>query len=380
MSSLETDGITVDNLTLRQRVEKDKHTAKTDSSIKFGHKYWSSIRELYQSAESPQKLLAVQNDKEDLPADLLSAMVSAKKNNRIPLINWLEAFDIKKKTINQRCVVGLFKWGCSLKPAASADQMSAFVALLKFVYKANLNDQFSDECAYCRRTWDDGLLALYTSAKKGNVTTEAFVQLHANILTLVIDKDSLTQLREEAQSWGNCKDALHTVVSGSTVGRAIFSFALVHLIEKSVADEVEKHVQTMHGGPQITVDIFNTHKKTTLDDVEQLENVSLLLARRTIKMTYRGLEYACTVNSLAEDVDMRFWNHVKSMAAASGDLVGFFAEGGLVDKSITCPKEKFHADILAGPMAARAAANEIIRASECQDAEAIKAPCDILYT
>ena len=194
-----------------------------------------------------------------------------------------------------------------------------------------------------------------------------------------MDSASLKKLCEEKVSWSNCASALHRVVSGSAVGRAIFSFALVHLIEKSVVDEVAKHVDSMHAGPQVTVEIFNKHKQDALNHVEQLENVSLLLARRTIKMSHRGLEYSCAVNSLAEEVDVRFWNHVKSMAVASGDLIGFFAAGGLVDKSITCPKKKFHNDILAGPMAARAAANEIITLSECQNAEAIQAPCNALY-
>eukprot|EP00974_Lingulodinium_polyedra_P089012 8629052-Lingulodinium_polyedra.AAC.1 len=74
-SATQTDGITRNNLTLRQRLAQDKHEAHTNAGSKsFGARYYKKIKQEYESEESPGARLKVKDASMEVDEKLIKAL------------------------------------------------------------------------------------------------------------------------------------------------------------------------------------------------------------------------------------------------------------------------------------------------------------------
>lgn len=134
---LNTDGRTVDGLTLRQRLVKDKEGAKHKSkSVTVGAHYYRALKEKYAPMDSPAQLLYVKNQSDDVSAVLQKAVTAYKRSNSSKSL--LAEFMHTASTINQKEFVGLSRCILSLRPSASMAQLQLFLDYMRFLVTLNL--------------------------------------------------------------------------------------------------------------------------------------------------------------------------------------------------------------------------------------------------
>jgi len=122
----------------------------------MGSKYYAKIKDLYQTEDSPQKLLTVKDDKEEISPALLKAIVSsqAKQPNRQPMLGYLNTADKP----NQKELVGILRWGLDLRPSSSAEQLRCCLDLMRYVARLKLAALFKDEMEIMRNHFDETLV------------------------------------------------------------------------------------------------------------------------------------------------------------------------------------------------------------------------------
>jgi hypothetical protein len=127
----------------------------------MGAKYYAKIKALYQTEDSPMKLLKVTDDTLVIGTQLLKAIVSAKAKqpNRQPMLGYLNTADKP----NQKELVGILRWGLDLKPSSSAEQLRCCLDLMRYVARLQLDKAFPTEIGIMHSHFDDSLVqALFT--------------------------------------------------------------------------------------------------------------------------------------------------------------------------------------------------------------------------
>lgn len=134
---LDTDGRTVDGLTLRQRLVKDKEGAKHKSkSVTFGAHYCRALKEKYAPIDSPAQLLYVKNQSDDVSAVLQKAVTAYKRSDSSKSL--LAEYMHTATSINQKELVGLSRCILGLRPSASMAQLQLFLDYMRCLVRLNL--------------------------------------------------------------------------------------------------------------------------------------------------------------------------------------------------------------------------------------------------
>lgn len=168
MSAQEIDSVTVNGLTLRQQVQKDKaRNLETPGSITMGRRYYQALREAYATTENPRSLLQVANSHEVVNDTLFKAMLSCKRNpvNRGPMLNYLQ---IAEKP-NQAELIGILRWCFDLQPSASAEQARGVLETMRFVKRLQLDAHYPNEVNLMKEKFNQGLLQAFALKQTMNL-------------------------------------------------------------------------------------------------------------------------------------------------------------------------------------------------------------------
>ena len=143
-SDAEIDGTQVDNMTLRQRLLRDKSGKSSggEEAVVMGARYYKDLRSLYSSSSNPLKNLVV-TDGSTPGKEVFDAMVAAKRPpcNRGPLIHFLTTAGAP----NMCEAMGIMKWVLELNPGGSAEQLRGVLEAMKWMGRHNLQSAYPRE-------------------------------------------------------------------------------------------------------------------------------------------------------------------------------------------------------------------------------------------
>lgn len=120
-----TDLKVVSGKSLRQQLLDRKRLNHTDKNkYPMGVSFYNEMRVLCQEDTGAAATLTLSDESEVVDARLVKSMIEAKKKkhlNRAPLVGWISTTE----KVNQRELVGIYRWALDLRVSASADQLRA---------------------------------------------------------------------------------------------------------------------------------------------------------------------------------------------------------------------------------------------------------------
>ena len=213
----------------------------------------------------------------------------------------------------------------------------------------------------------------HVNAKKSAMKPQIFLDIHSDICGLVLPMAAVSSVIEEHDSWLNVEDNLQAVVSSSCIGRKLFGFAIQQVLGQMVANKMHEALGSLWKQKAICEKEVLACKRSLLQQLEAVQNIDSLPAKRQIVVQYRGVDTNVRISGLAEEFDMRAAAKIKSEAAAAGDLPAIFCENDLVVAAFVGTKGKIKQDLLKQCIEARNVANGELAGTDCKDGETIKA-------
>lgn len=236
-----------------------------------------------------------------------------------------------------------------------------------------MQDKFEGEISAMRSFFDNTLCAAHANARKAALKPQVFVQIHDEIIGLVLDKACVDRILGESGSWKNVHPDLNSVVASGQLGGRLFGFALDHVLAEVVRDTIEARIEKMFEGTDvISTKAIEEAKREASATIADMENIDGLPMRRQLALDYRGFEVPLKISSVGEEIDMRCAARVKAWACSAGDLDPLFCEDLLLDRSEKA-SGRFAPEVLKGMQTARSIANDSLNSETGRDGESIKA-------
>ena len=137
--------------------------------------------------------------------------------------------------------------------------------------------------------------------------------------------------------WIEQEQQLINVVASSGIGRAMFSFAIDHILGSMVQHAADDAIQKLLKKKQIMKAEYQTALKDALKLIQSKPGMDHLPDKRIIDISYRKVAFHIRVNSVLEELECRFGSALKEVAVLCGDLEPLMCEDDLVEKLPAMP-------------------------------------------
>ena len=205
---------------------------KHNPEFPLGGPFYASIRARHPKKIHDKQLLVVPQPKEDIPDDLLRAVIATKKAkpDHSLILTWLGS----NEATNVTTIIGLTRWMMTINPAAKT-HASAAQAFTRFLARTNVADKYPDYyAAFYKEFADQTVLTAWKIATAPSLTTKAsalsFCTNNGVMCSAVFPKDALKNVLDAEGEYGPVESDLTKIVSCGTAGLKIWSFALVQLL------------------------------------------------------------------------------------------------------------------------------------------------------
>ena len=182
-TEINSDVLLYQGMTLRERLLKDKRSAKMGLAT-MGANYYRDLRQWYSGEESPMAKLAVKDNNEKVRQELIDALVAMKSNppNRGPLSEFLSS----AVGANQRELVGILKAMLELRPGLSKVHCASSIEIMQFLARSCMTDKFPDEVGLAREAFDVALAQSFVNMKKEGLSIMSWWELYQDIASFVL--------------------------------------------------------------------------------------------------------------------------------------------------------------------------------------------------
>lgn len=293
----------------------------------LGASHYAKVRERFRNADPSARKFAPTNPDDPITPALLAAIRETQHYHRnvLPLLTQLALMG----PCNQKELCGVLKFQATLSPSVSQMQWSTALSIAKYCASQGFLYKFPTEMQLARSQWDKAFVAAFESVHRDGMDIRSFVELHLVALPLVLCLGDVMLLLNRKGPWSGVRDVLGRVVSSSSIGRRMFSFAMVRIIAFGVSVAIEAQV-TNALNQKCTVETINHVKLDTFSRINSMVGIGLLLEKRLVHMNYRGVAFKVTVASVFGEVDKRLAAGLKELGLAVGMLQPLFCEGALV--------------------------------------------------
>ena len=174
-------------------------------------------------------------------------------------------------------------------------------------------------------------------------------------------------------SWkANKNDVVTVCKKGGVLGKRLFSFALAEVVESIVEEKIQAAIQTLLDSEKIDESRVRTVSVDTTKDLEQLQDLDALPARRLVHFNYRGMSVATKVGCMSEQVTAALVAAYKGYAVEAGDLIPLPGENEMCKPTGTYKAGVVSPSLLNHSNTARRWAATVLKASDCANAETMK--------
>ena len=157
-------------------------------------------------------------------------------------------------------------------------------------------------------------------------------------------------------------------------GGGVFFFLILvaEVVEAVVGEKVEAAIKTMLSADQINEALVRKISTDTLTQLETVQNLDALPAKRLVTFQNRGMAVATKVGCISEQISAALVACYKAYAVEAGDLIPLPGENEMCDARADCKQGVVDAALLNHTNTARRWAATVLKASECQNAESMK--------
>ena len=136
-----------------------------------------------------------------------------------------------------------------------------------------------------------------------------FLRLHQQAPQVALPKDCLDKVAKAVGSWSNVGSELERMATSSCIGQKLFQRACDALANERVAKLIEKLIKDLP--KNITREsVQEMNRKLALG--AQGISASLLTRRRTVDISFRGVDVSLVVSTAQEELQLRLAAHIKA--------------------------------------------------------------------
>jgi hypothetical protein len=292
---------------------------KNSDDFKLGAIRWKSIKLQFRSEADINNILQVPDPPEQVPAQLLRAVVACKNMHpdRSLLQCFLGDFGIPNKTT----MIGLVKLMLSLNPRLQK-QLPSCLDFLRYVVRMNLRAVYPELLSVLAQFFDETLCAAFD---RGGLQPLQFLRLHLQMSYLVLHQATVDQVVAADGVWERVEAQLNTLVASSPLGTLLFSFAVIKTLSKQVADKIDDALRDMSTKAMTRATVDHV-RVLIIGQVEAMPNIEIMEPKRVVDVKYRNQTFSAKINSLSQHVSLCVAAAWKSQAVMEGSLPPMWAE------------------------------------------------------
>ena len=208
---------------------------------------------------------------------------------------------------------------------------------------------------------DDAALSCSLSAtRKRNVQDESWFEIWRAALSVIIDVGAAERIFS-SPSWSAVSQEASSLVSGSSVGKQLFSWAQLYCISDKLAKQAQSLVNAMVATKNVSSDLVKKWWQDVHTAADACDAFETLGGKRSIKVEYRGREVQVVVTSWQQQLEVMFGTALSwKNALAPKSLMALSLEEGLISHG---PKDDVKAEqsILVSYANARQYANDMVQ-------------------
>lgn len=280
--------------TLFDTVCQEIRRKRDQPGYRLGACRWRELKMQFKVTGDVNSLLAPPNPPEPVPPGLMKGVIACRRNHadRSVLLAYLATAPL----LNRTSICGLYKLVLTMNPRCHR-QLPLCMEVLRYIKRVGCASEFKKETDFLIGFMDSTLVS---SLSRGGLPALEFLSLHKDIAGLVLPPDALANVLACKGAWETVTDDLSRLVSSSSIGTELFSWAVIKTLSGSVSKVIDERLGQL---PE-KID------RTTVDDLrsrililtEAIPNVNLLPSRRVVDIYYREAPFPWKVNSLSQQV------------------------------------------------------------------------------
>ena len=344
---------------LIQQVVKDKRIASKKRQ-KLGPKYWSGLRDKY-TFEGTGKLKPDKaHESMTVNADLVSALQLARTGNtnertHRPLINWLDGCE----ALSPREMVGIANHCLELRPSVNQQSRSVVLSVMKLFARHHVQTHHPGIVSRVRKVFDEALTDAYGELKKNRVQLEDWWPIYKDMSGLVLDLSFGERVMQAKGSWTSVEKELAHLTACSTLGHALFHEFHENVVSEKIQIALRKAVAKLHQESKLTKQVITKCTEEFEMQARESDARKILLKRRTVEVSYRGMPIKLEVSSIDEELNLAkaAWLKSHSVPALLPELA---FEAGVIESNVTGQQKEVADELLSEFQSARSAAKAML--------------------
>jgi hypothetical protein len=316
-SAEDIDGVTRDGQTLRQALQSVRRAA-TERNGRVSTRAIADIRKKYAPAASPHAQLVVANRAEAVNHELAAAFDLAvtpncQKRTRVPLSVYLSSC----AHLNQRELVGVFRFCLDVKPALKRVNLTFNVEVMQAVRRMSLDTRFPTECSAMRAHWDETLCLQFAHMSREAISISDWWKAYGSVCGLVMNHGKAEKVMNAKGSWLAIADELNELTSMSKLGMKMFGAAVSRVASEQIEHLIEQHIENadVKDAPW-TEKRVSTIIASVLVGAKKIVGAESLLRVRLVDVRFQEITVQVDVPSVEAHVRMCIAAKIKTVAYA----------------------------------------------------------------
>ena len=228
--------------TIAHRKRKNTQDAK---AYPMGSRWYKEIRYKFMPDSYPAKKLKALSPDEPIHDDLLKAMMYYKSTGSRAK---MDAFVKIAPALNQRECCGIYTYLLELKPTTSSDSLKCCLNTMRMVVRLGLDQKYPTETALLKDHFDEILCQAHLVQKGSVVTPLQFLNMHGEILALLIPISSLMKVLAVSDGkFKPVKAELTEVVNSGKIGKRLLGYLCRQTLAEEVSVIIEDSLNTFIG-------------------------------------------------------------------------------------------------------------------------------------
>ncbi len=355
------DSTLVENLTLRQRIARDKLRQRASPPFPMGGPYYRHLKTIYAPAEDVGRQFKIAKPDEPISDALLKALQALRggRPNHAPLLEFLRT----GPSLNQKELVGLLRACLELRVKSVSQHHETALQILKYCVRSGFLLTRPDEMRLMNEHFNVILCQVLAAMRKERLSVESFWALmkkECHYVLNVVDADKVFA----AAQWKDVKAEIKNLCSGTQLGMKMFGFALNHVASAEASELIEETVSLLEG-MHLDIECVKEVRGNIRVELDKIATARICSERRAIQIRYRGLDIQVEVMGLEEEITRRLAAHIKSKAVEARALELFSCEEALIPLQTqdASQEDGVDADLVKEAVVARASADKILKES-----------------
>lgn len=340
----------------------------------WGRVYYDSLRVVYAKPNDAHEALKPQGvDGLEVGQTIMKCMLAAQREQRPDRAPFMNYFASAAEPPNKVELAGIWRWLITLRVACQK-QLVVSVDALAWIQRLQLHVKFADSFVHIT-PWVVGVLVtLLDKARVEKQSDEDWIACRRSMVEMVLDSKDLDAALKAGVNVSSVETQLTNLCLANSLGRTLFESKVSEVMASKVAKHIEAAVvDVLSKEEPLTLAVLTDAQTKTIRELEAMQGIDTLPARRSISCWYRGVNFKLEILTLADEVETRFACGWKGQAVHGGSPAPLWIEELLVsgdDKALY--KIAIDKSVVSAAATARSTLQKAVEAKSVKSADVLQ--------